>query len=142
MAIPYQNPISASQITGPFSVARTSPYGTNFNVLNVGGWQEASYLINLGLTFSGQGQQQLSVNNIPININIGNGTFSPTYLTLNSDNFSSGRRRLGMIVWVNETETAYQYQIDNYNDLWDAAVSANSVTQLSYETIVKNNTPA
>jgi hypothetical protein len=35
MAIPYQNPISASQITGPFSVARTSPYGTNFKVLNV-----------------------------------------------------------------------------------------------------------
>jgi hypothetical protein len=75
---------------------------------------------------------------------IGNGTpFNPSYVNLNSDNFSSGRRRIGMIVYVNETGFAYQYEIDNYESLWNAATGATgTVTSNRYDTQVRNNSEA
>jgi hypothetical protein len=33
-------------------------------------------------------------------------------LTLNSDNISSGRRKLGMLVYVYETNKIYQFRIN------------------------------
>jgi len=119
MSFPYQNPLSLAVISGPVSVNRTSTYGTNFSVLQVGGYQEVYYLENLGLYFSGTGLQQLSANTIPIQIAVQPNTgLQWTQLTLNSDNISSGRRRLGMQVYVHETDTVYQYTIPNYDTLW------------------------
>jgi hypothetical protein len=44
-------------------------------------------------------------------------------LNLNNDGISSGRRRLGMLVFVQENLTTYQYTIPNYNSLWNIAES-------------------
>ena len=104
MPFPYKNPLNAQLLIGPYTVARNSVQGTDYSVLGIGGWMEVANLRDLSLTFVGIGLQTLSANTIPINIYIGNGTpFNPSYINLNSDNFSSGRRRIGMIAYVNET---------------------------------------
>lgn len=126
MSFPYKNPVANVTLTAPEGVAINSFVGTNFSVSQIGGYQEVYYLNNLELGFSGTGLQQLSGNTIPIQISIGTNTgLSYTTLTLNSDNISSGRRRLGMQVYVQETDTVYQYTIPNYDALW------NSVTGLT-----------
>ena len=79
----------------------------------------------------------LSANTIPIKINIG-GTVPfppfnlPNTLTLYDDGISTGRRRLGMLVYVHETQTTYQYTIPNYDTLWDNAVSDGDVIFRDY----------
>jgi len=121
MSFPYKNPTSLTVLTAPEGVDRTSTQGTNFSVSQVGGYQEVYYQANLGLTFSGTGLQQLSANTIPIQINVGTDSgLSYTVLTLNSDNISSGRRRLGMQVYVQEVDQVYQYHIPDYDILWAA----------------------
>ena len=144
MPFPYKNPLNAQLLSAPYSVPRNSVQGTDYSVLGIGGWMEVANLSDLSLTFSGFGLQTLSANTIPINIYIGNGTpFNPSYVNLNSDNFSSGRRRVGMIVYVNETGFAYQYEIDNYESLWNAATGATgTVTSNRYDTQVRNNSEA
>jgi hypothetical protein len=144
MPFPYKNPLNAQLLSAPYSVPRNSVQGTDYSVLGIGGWMEVANLSDLSLTFSGFGLQTLSANTVPINIYIGNGTpFNPSYVNLNSDNFSSGRRRVGMIVYVNETGFAYQYEIDNYESLWNAATGATgTVTTNLYDTQVRNNSAA
>jgi hypothetical protein len=124
MSFVYKNPTAAAQLSAPYGVSRTLTQGTTFSISIVGGYSEVWNLDDLQLTFSGTGLQQLSANTIPIQINIGNNAgLSWTTLTLNSDNISSGRRRLGMQVFVQETETVYQYSIPNYEVLWDAVAA-------------------
>jgi hypothetical protein len=144
MPFPYKNPLNAQLLSVPYSVPRNSVQGTDYSVLGIGGWMEVANLSDLSLTFSGVGLQTLSANTVPINLYIGNGTpFNPSYVNLNSDNFSSGRRRVGMIVYVNETGFAYQYEIDNYESLWNAATGATgTVTTNLYDTQVRNNSEA
>ena len=146
MSFPYKNPVANATLSAPEGVAITSTQGTNFSVSQVGGYQEVYYLENLGLTFSGTGLQQLSANTIPIQINVGTNTgLSFTQLTLNSDNISSGRRRLGMQVYVYETDTVYQYTIPNYDVLWGTVtgLTANSaITQSTTFTTVNARSQA
>ena len=122
MSFPYKNPLTSSQLSGPNSVVRTSTFGTNFSVLQTGGYMEVYNLDDLLLTLTAATfptNIQLSANTIPINFTKGTGTpFSPDFITLNSDNISSGRRRLGMQVYVQETDTVYQFSIPNYDTLW------------------------
>ena len=141
MSFPYKNPLNAQLSIGPYTVSRTSVQGTDHSVLGIGGWMEVGNLSDLSLTFSGIGLQTLSANTIPINLYIGNGTpFNPSYINLNSDNFSSGRRRIGMIAYVNETGLAYQYQIDNYESLWTAATASTGTVVISdFGTTVYNS---
>jgi len=144
MSFPYKNPLNAQLLSSPYSVPRTSVQGTNYSILGIGGWVEVANISDLSLSFSGVGLQQSTGNTIPINFYVGNGTpFNPTYISLNSDNFSSGRRRLGMVAYVQETNKAYQFQIDNYESLWNAATAAtNTVVYNLYDTQVKNTTVA
>jgi len=146
MSFPYKNPLSLTVVTGPTSVSRTSTQGTNFSVNQIGGYQEFYYLDNLGLTFSGTGLQQLSANTIPIQINIGNNSgLSWTVLTLNSDNISSGRRRLGMQAYVHETDTVYQYVIPDYDTLWASVTGltgSSAITQTDTYTTVNARSQA
>ena len=140
MSFPYQNPLALSIVNAPVSVSRTSTQGTSFSINHVGGHQEVYYLDNLKLTFSGNGLQQLSANTVPIQIAIQpNSGLTWTTLTLNSDNISSGRRRLGMQVYVYETNTVYQYTIPNYDSLWASITGltgASAITQTdSYTTV-------
>jgi hypothetical protein len=149
MSVPYKNPISSVQVSTPQSVSRTSVFGTNFSILNVGGFMEVYNLSDLSLTLTATSYPsliQLSANTIPIRYTKGNGTFlSPDYLTLNSDNISSGRRRLGMMVYVHETDTVYQYVIPNYDTLWNnlsGLTGFSSVTYSDYTTVINSRSSA
>ena len=120
MSFIYKNPTSSTQLGGENSVLRDDTFGTNFSVSQVGGYMEVYYLDNLNYTIpSGvTGKIEYSGNTIPINYSLRTLGFLPDTITLNSDNISSGRRRLGMLVYVHETELTYQYSIDNYDTLW------------------------
>jgi hypothetical protein len=69
--------------------------------------QDLNYTIPPGT----EGQVLYSGNTIPIAFNY-NAPFSiPNVVTLNSDEISSGRRRVGMMVYVISADTTYQYII-------------------------------
>jgi len=146
MSFIYKNPTSAVALSGPEGVRIDANWGTNFSVSQVGGYQEVFYLDNLKLTFSGTGLQELSGNTIPIEINVNPNTgFSFTVLTLNSDNISSGRRRLGMLVYVYETDTVYQYTIPNYEQEWNTLTGltgSSGITQGTNSTTINARSQA
>ena len=137
--LPYKNPLSSLQAIGPQSVPRKRNYGVTYSVSNTGGYMEVYYLQDLIYEMPGFGQIEYTGNTIPINFYKGSGgTFSQNVLTLNSDNISSGRRRLGMLVYVYETDQIYQYVIDNYDNLWSAATaSTGTVITNNFGTIVR-----
>lgn len=144
--LPYKNPISPIQVIGIESVKNTDLFGTHFSVYGVGGYMEVYNISDLYYTIppSTYGTIQFSGNAIPINFSKGSGTtLSIDTLILNSDLISSGRRRLGMLVYVYETDQIYQFLIDNYDTLW-SAVTASTGTVISnqYGTIVKANSSA
>jgi len=146
MSFIYKNPTSAVALSGPEGVRIDANWGTNFSVSQVGGYQEVFYLDNLKLTFSGTGVQELSANTIPIQINVNTNTgFSFTVLTLNSDNISSGRRKLGMLVYVYETDTVYQYTIPNYEQEWNTLTGltgSSAITQSTNSTTINARSQA
>jgi hypothetical protein len=141
--LPYKNPISPIQVIGTSSVRNTDLFGTHFSVYGVGGYMEVYNVSDLYYTIPSNtyGIIQNSGNTIPINFFKGSGTsFSIDTLTLNSDLISSGRRRLGMLVYVYETDQIYQFLIDNYDTLWSAATaSTGTVISNQYGTIVRAN---
>jgi hypothetical protein len=112
--------------------------------MEVYGLTDLNFVIPVGQT----GFIEYSGNTIPIEFNKGTGTaFSPDVLTLNSDNMSSGRRRLGMLVYVYETNKIYKHTISNYGGLWSAATDASgvggaTVVVSDFGTTVKNNSVA
>jgi hypothetical protein len=143
MALIYKNPTSSIKLSVANSVERTATFGTNFSVLQVGGYMEVYELNDLELTLTGSsGVVGLSANTIPIRYSIRALPFLPDSVVLNSDNISSGRRRLGMLVYVHETKQTYQYTIDDYETLWDAAVTDGSVSEQENGTTVTNDTTA
>lgn len=133
MSFPYKNPISGEVLGGPQSVSREEVYGSNFSVLQTGGYMEVYNLSDLNFTVPGTtGTVKLSGNTIPIRYTKGTGSlFSPNIITLNSDNISSGRRRLGMLVYVHETDQVYQYTIPNYDSLWSGLTTLTGLSGLS-----------
>jgi len=138
MSFNYKNPLSSTQLDGTNSVSRTSVFGTNFSVLQTGGYMEIYHLS--GLTFTipngSTGLIEYSGNTIPIQFTVSNNVNVPNVLTLNSDNISSGRQRLGMLVYVYENNTTYQLRIPNYDELFTSAVTTNDVTQTQFGTAV------
>jgi len=149
MSFNYKNPISPITSLGVISVPRTEVYGTNFSVLSTGGFMEVYSLNDLYFTIpSGStGLIEYTGNTIPIQFQKGTGSvFSPDVLTLNSDNISSGRRRLGMLVYVIEQDQIYQYQIPNFESLRTGATSATgpggpTVVMSDFGTTIKTNSP-
>jgi hypothetical protein len=133
MSFPYKNPISSEVLGGPQSVSREEVYGSNFSVLQTGGYMEVYNLSDLNFTVpTTTGTVKLSGNTIPIRYTKGTGSsFSPNIITLNSDNISSGRRRLGMLVYVHETDQVYQYTIPNYDSLWSGLTTLTGLSGLS-----------
>jgi hypothetical protein len=150
MAEPFKLPISPEQLNGIQSVSRTEVFGTNYSVLGIGGYMEVYNISDLTFEIpSGvTGTISLSSNTIPINFIKGSGSaYSPDILVMGSDNLSSGRRRLGMLAYVYETDQIYQYRIDNYDTLWAAATGAtgvggDTVVMSDFGTTVKNNSVA
>ena len=89
---------------------------------------------NLG----GSGTIENSGNTIPINYQKSNLGFIPSKVTIDEDGISSGRRRLGMQVYVHETNLVYQYVIENYEQLFNAA--SGSTQELASKYIISDNT--
>jgi len=112
MSFPYSNPLSASRQNFQLSLEPTSNFGVTYSVSNTGGYMEVANLSDLVWDFSGQ-TGFITGSTIPIQFFKGTGAgYSPDILTLNSDYWSTGRRRLGMLAYVYETNTFYQYQIE------------------------------
>ena len=112
--LPYKNPVSPQTFNGPVSVQRTDEFGTNFSNLGVGGHMEVYNLSDLVFVIpSGTtGQVDYTGNTIPVSLIKGNGAaYSPDVLTLYSDNISSGRRKIGMLVYVYETDQTYEFHM-------------------------------
>jgi hypothetical protein len=146
MSFPYKNPISSIQLNGTQSVPRNNTYGTTFSVNNTGGYMEVYSLSDLYYTIpSGTtGSIEYSGNTIPIEFTKGTGAaWSPNVITLASDNISSGRRRLGMLVYVYEQDQVYQYYINNYETLFNAATASTGCVRISdFGTTINNKTAA
>ena len=143
-------PVSPIISFGNPSVPNGSTIGTNFSILQTGGYMEVYSLSGLTYTIplATTGIIEFSGNSIPIQFTKGSGSaFSPDVLTLNSDNISSGRRKLGMLAYVYETNKIYQFRIDNYDTLWNNATGATgpggpTVVISDFGTTVKNNSVA
>ena len=143
-------PVSPLTVLGNPSVPNNAIFGTNFSVLSTGGYMEVYSLDDLDfIVLTGStGLIEYSANTIPIQFNKGTGSpFSYDVITLNSDNISSGRRKIGMLVYVIEEKQVYQYRIDNYDTLWNAATGATgpggpTVIVSNFGTTIKNNTTA
>lgn len=144
---PYKNPISPEQLNGIQSVGRSEVFGTNYSVLGIGGYMEVYNLSDLEFSIptGTTGTISLSSNTIPINFIKGSGSsYSPDVLVMGSDNISSGRRRLGMLVYVYETDQIYKYHIDDYDTLWSdvtgaTGIGGSTVVMSDFGTTVKNN---
>lgn len=147
MSFDYKNPLTPLTALGNISTKRDDVFGTNFSILSTGGYMEVYSLDDLKYTIppSTTGLIKYSGNTIPIQFNKGNGSpFSYDVLTLNSDNFSSGRRRIGMLVYVKEVDQVYQYQIPNFDTLWSSVTGAtgpggNTTIFSNFGTTIKNN---
>jgi hypothetical protein len=141
----YKNPLSPLRALGPQSVNSDQFIGTHYSTLGVGGYMEVYNVSDLYYTVPGgqYGTIKYSGNTIPINFYKGSGTsFSYNTLTLNSDNISSGRKKLGMLAYVYETDQIYQFVIDNYDSLWSAATaSTGTVVITDFGTTVRGSTP-
>lgn len=123
----YRNPLAGNTTTGPWSpTSLDRDYGTNFSVYNIGGYMEVDTIDDLNYVVNGTGNIFDSGNTIPLKY-----YKSPNILTdklyLWNDGISSGRRRLGMLVYVLQTDQVYQYVIPNYESLYTAATSAGVV---------------
>lgn len=148
MSFNYKNPLTPLSLLGNLSVQRNDIFGTNFSILSTGGYMEVYSLNDLLYTVTPTtGLVKYSGNTIPIQLNKGNGSpFSFDVLTLNSDNISSGRRRIGMLVYVIEDNQIYQYQIPNFETLFNAASGATgiggpTVVFSEFGTTIKSNSP-
>ena len=129
MSFNYQNPLAGTIYEAPVGVALDNSTGTNFSVYNIGGYMEVySYAdLNYVIPPGTEGTLLYSRNTLPISFAY-NAPFSiPNVVTLYSDEISSGRRRLGMMVYVISADTTYQYVIDNYVTLWDNAQTSGAL---------------
>jgi hypothetical protein len=146
----YRNPKTPLTAVGGLSLPLEKTDGITFSVLNSGGYMEVYSLNDLifQIPTNTIGPVLFSGNTIPVQLNKGSGTvFSPDVLTLSSDNITSGRRRLGMLVFVQEEKQVYQFRIDNYDTLWSAATGStgpggSTIVFSQFGTTVKNNTVA
>ena len=139
MSFNYQNPLVGIIENQYIGVSRDSTVGNTFSVLNVGGYMEVWNLNDLEYsTFGGTGNIANSGNTIPVTFYKRPVPVISDRITLNSDGISSGRRRIGMMVYVHETDTTYQYQIDNYDTLWGNATTDGCITSASTSYTILN----
>jgi hypothetical protein len=121
MSFEYKNPTSGTLVQAPNSVDRETDTGTIFSVNSIGGYMEVWSLADLDWiipneTYTNGGPVDFSGNVIPISFISAAHSDPPPYinqLNLNNDGISSGRRRLGMLVFVQENlkHINIQYQI-------------------------------
>ena len=132
-SFPYINPTSQNQLSIPYSVPNGYVNGTHFSIYGVGGYMEVHNLSDL----------YLSAGTIPINLQY-DLSGNVTTLILNNDNVSSGRRKLGMLAYVYETDSIYQFYIPNYDIAFNTATGSSAYEKRytifgTYETYIFPN---
>lgn len=142
MSFNYKNPKSSVVLSGPNSVNLDSNTGSNFSSFQVGGFYEVFKLSDLNFTIpsGATGTILYSGNTIPIDFSYNAPNNSPNVINLYSDGVSSGRRKLGMIAYVYENNKTYQYQIPNYETLFNNAINVGSVVNIDFGYQVYDNT--
>ena len=142
MSFNYKNPKSSVVLSGPNSVNVDSNTGSNFSSFQVGGFYEVFKLSDLNFTIpsGATGTILYSGNTIPIDFSYNAPNNSPNVINLYSDGVSSGRRKLGMIAYVYENNKTYQYQIPNYETLFNNALNVGSVVNIDFGYQVYDNT--
>ena len=140
MSFIYKNPSVGTTLSTPDVVTRLSVVGSNFSVLTAGGFMEVWSLSDLKYsTFGGSGLIENSGNTIPIYYSKSNLGFIPSKLTIEDDGITSGRRRLGMQVYVHETDKVYQYVIPNYETLFNNASGSTEKDSLTGKYTISDN---
>ena len=143
MSFQYKNPISGTLLNGPDSVALDNPQGTNFSVLSIGGYMEVYSHQDLIYDPIGPGGSVTnSANTIPIEFAYNQPYAIDDIVYINSDEISSGRRRIGMLVYVISADTTYQLQIDDYATLWNAAETSGALAPAGDNFTCTNGTVA
>lgn len=141
MSFIYKNPSVGTTLSTPDVVTRLSVVGSNFSVLTAGGYMEVWSLSDLNYqTFGGSGLIENSGNTIPIYYSKSNLGFIPSKVTIEDDGITSGRRRLGMQVYVHETDKVYQYVIPNYETLFNNAGGSTEEDPSTGKYVVSDNT--
>lgn len=141
MSFIYKNPSVGTTLSTPDVVTRLSVVGSNFSVLTAGGYMEVWSLSDLNYqTFGGSGLIENSGNTIPIYYSKSNLGFIPSKVTIEDDGITSGRRRLGMQVYVHETDKVYQYVIPNYETLFNDASGSTEEDPSTGKYVVSDNT--
>jgi len=141
MSFIYKNPSVGTTLSTPDVVTRLSVVGSNFSVLTAGGYMEVWSLSDLNYqTFGDSGLIENSGNTIPIYYSKSNLGFIPSKVTIEDDGITSGRRRLGMQVYVHETDTVYQYVIPNYETLFNSASGSTEEDPSTGKYVVSDNT--
>jgi hypothetical protein len=142
MSFNYKNPKSSVVLAGPNSVNLDSNTGSNFSSFQVGGFYEVFKLSDLNFTIpsGATGTILYSGNTIPIDFSYNAPNSSPNVINLYSDGISSGRRKLGMIAYVYENNKTYQYQIPDYETLFNNALNVGSVINIDFGYQVYDNT--
>jgi len=130
MAYEYRTPKSSIVNTDAISLQPETYVGSNFSINNIGGYREVNSISDLDLILTGSpgSDIQLSANTIPIRYAERGLSFLPDTVKLWADGISSGRRKIGMLVYVREDDKTYQYVIPNYETLFNAADSAGSIS--------------
>lgn len=130
---PYNKPTSQSTVQYPLTPNSSNKTGTHYSIYGIGGYMEVQNLSELSYTST----------TIPINliIDLSGNTYG---VILNNDNISSGRRRLGMLAYVYETDSIYQYYIPNYDTAFNTATGSSAYEKRytifgTYETYVYPN---
>jgi len=141
MSFIYKNPSVGTTLSTPDVVTRLSIVGSNFSVLTAGGYMEVWSLSDLNYqTFGGSGLIENSGNTIPIYYSKSNLGFIASKVTIEDDGITSGRRRLGMQVYVHETDKVYQYVIPNYETLFNNASGSTEEDPTTGKYVVSDNT--
>jgi len=126
------------------AVTQVTTTGTNFSIFNIGGYKEVWSLNDLIYTIpSGtEGAVRYSGNTIPIEFYTGQTTpfVIPDSIAIESDYISSGRRRLGMLVYVHETNQTYQYRISDYENYFNEASGSTTINDTNGIITISSNT--
>jgi len=128
----YKNPLASVILTGPDGVSLDNTTGSNFSIYSIGGYMEVYSHEDLIFTIPPEslGTVQYTGNTIPIYFNYNQPFSLPNSVSIETDEITCGRRRLGMLAYVISADTVYQYHIDDYDVLWDAAQLSGSLVNI------------
>jgi hypothetical protein len=123
------------QGVGPLVPLPPTNDGITWDVYNIGGYMSVNFLPDLLFTIpSGTTGEIIDINTtIPIDFDYFDPIGFPNVLHLNNDGISSGRRKVGMLVYVAETNKVYQFSFENYLQLYSDALSSGALYEFYSE---------